>query len=256
MANRDQAYTVYYRLNGHRRWQERDFTSVEASTTWVTSNLAVEDEIYLYENNVWFSIKGNNFTGDVIFWWNEACLDEMEQEPQGRGFGWSDDHDCFVQYQEGQDELDQIGEARGAVGPWDTFAATAVVPQSSPAVSVTTLTSSRHDEVYDEVSCYACGKHVAQNMALADSIEVLSGRTTGTRSRSSSQGSRTGSSWGSSRSTSYGTSVRSTSGRSYYRTEHVFFCSEVCRQKQYAETISEKPLLEQAIWLWKRLRLT
>ena len=245
MPNHDDAFTLLYRPEGHRRWQTRHFWSDDAAMSWFRENLADGDEVYLYENDVWFRIKDQEHTGHIVFWWSTGCHEEMGQDPQGRGFGWSDDHECYVRYEIPQHDPD--ASSTHVPAPWGPDE----LDRASWKIRPTSLPDAKPqpDETYDIVSCYLCGRHIRQNEALAERIELLTGRTSGTTSMGSSMGRRTGfSSRGSSHASSSRLSTRRTSGRKFYSVEQVFFCSETCREKQYADTIGEKSLVEQIIW--------
>lgn len=252
MPNHDDAFTILYRPSGHRRWQNRDFPSADDAMSWVQRNLADDDEIYLYENHVWFRAEGREHTGNIVFWWSTGCHEEMGQDPQGRGFGWSDEHDCYVRYEVPQH--DPVASSTNVPGPWGPHelgpTAGQITPTSPPNARF------RPTDTYEIVSCYLCGRHLSQNEALPERIELLTGRTSGSTSTGSSRGYRTGfSSRGSSFATTSRQSSRRTSGRKFYAVEQVFFCSETCRDKQYADTIGEKSLVEQLIWQFRQ-RLT
>ena len=252
MSN-NEAFTISYRPHGHRRWQKRDFTAITEAMTWIDVNLTKDDEIYLYENNVWFRAKGQDHTGDVIFWWSTASNEEMGQDPQGRGFGWSDDHECYVRYEpHAGDGSANIHAAAGPWGPHQTNALTLAGEENSHAID---YEPSEASDDYEMVACYVCGKRIPQNLALADRVEVLTARSSGTTSTGYSHGHRTGfSSRGSSHSNSSRSSVRRSSGRKFYKIEQVFFCSEICQERQYADTIGDKPLFEQALYYFRLLR--
>ena len=46
-----------------------------------------------------FTIEGKRKTGQILFWWSENFNDSMEAEPAGRGHGWSEDYERYVNYE-------------------------------------------------------------------------------------------------------------------------------------------------------------
>lgn len=76
--------------------------SLEDAIEWFVRLDDQGKQVALYELGA-FLHQGKRTAGQVAFWWNEAFNGHMESEPEGRGVGWSDDFDIWVEYEHPED---------------------------------------------------------------------------------------------------------------------------------------------------------
>ena len=101
-------------------------------------------QVALYELGL-FAHEGRQVAGQVGFWWSANLNGYMQMEPEGRGAGWSDDFDAYVEYLLPEPSAGRSVTA--GTGPWTGAQAafpTMTRPQDSPEVG--TLEPSYTDE--------------------------------------------------------------------------------------------------------------
>lgn len=172
----------------------------------------------IYEQGV-FTHDGRRVVDQVGFWWSRNAYKAMGSHPRGRGYGYSDTHGEFVEY-----EYPMGGEAETTAHRQLAISAGGEVAEAEEATQ------------YAEVECERCHKLFPGNLAQNYAHEVETGRVSGTtrstRSSSSRYSARSYST------TSYH-SESASSGRTYYRTVTEVLCQE-CYNAQAEADIKAK----------------
>ena len=152
--------------------------------------------------------------GFVGIYWTAGLNGYMQREPVGRGHGWTEDYDTFVQYEP----------------PDDGYAERSAQPQAEVAYQVPapSVTASAPPKRYAEQCCQVCGVLAPMRDLHWLSHDVEVARTSGTRRRGSSHSTTTNSRGGSS---TWRTSSSSTSGKRYYKKEQLLLCED-CYKRQ------------------------
>lgn len=90
--------------------------SLEDAVSWLLKLEAQGKQVALYELGM-FLHDGMQVAGQVGFWWTANLYGYMEGEPQGRGCGWSDGYDTYVDYTFPEEPSSSMSDTK-AVGPW------------------------------------------------------------------------------------------------------------------------------------------
>ncbi len=158
-----------------------------------------------------FMVEGKRKTDQIMFWWSESYYDTMEEEPQGRGHGWSEEYETFVDYEYPNGTALVISDIR------------------SSEVDVP-----RQKQRYAMVNCEICGIELPQNEAQVYTHNVEVGHSSGSYRFSSSSTHRLSRR---SSSNSYTSGTSRTSGRKYYKRESVFLCANCFEERQGSDQV-------------------
>ena len=150
-----------------------------------------------------FRINGAETVDDVAFWWS-TNLRETEGEPQGRGHGWSDNHQAYVTY------------THPEIIPALTTA------HNTPAIPAPPTYA------YSFAECDNCGLQLSKKEMRRYSRWIAVGRTSASTRSSSSQSHRLSNR---STSTTYRHGSSASSGRTYYKSENLLLCSRCYNQQ-------------------------